>query len=184
MASPSKEDSILELIFGSSPLKHWHFEELLKESGLSRGALDKWLKRYIASGILIKVRERGRYPYFTCGEDNPIYTLKKKQYLLNKLYDSGLFSDILKAKLIKTAILFGSAAKGDWYKGSDIDIFMLGNPEGFDRIKFEKGLRRDIELHMFESEEELKEVKSGMIKNVLNGYLIKGSKLEIAELIL
>ena len=52
MGSPSKEDNLLRIILENSPLKHWHFEEFLKKSQMSRGALNKWLSRYLNEGLL------------------------------------------------------------------------------------------------------------------------------------
>ncbi len=81
----------------------------------------------------------------------------------------------------RTVIIFGSIIKGDWYKDSDIDIFVLGNAGKFDRKIYELKLQRSIELHVFENEEEIKEVRTGLIKNIVNGYIVKGQVQDIAE---
>ncbi|MBU4502546.1 MAG: nucleotidyltransferase domain-containing protein [Nanoarchaeota archaeon] len=175
MGSPSKEEQILELILGNSPLKHWHFEEIVKETNMTRAAINKWLKKYQKEELIKRIKEKGKFPYFTCGTDNPAYKAKKKLYILNKLYQSGLISNIISLKKIKTAIIFGSIARGDWYKSSDIDIFIYGKSKGIDKHKYETKLHRNIELHTFQSKEEIKKVKTGLIKNVINGYIIKGT---------
>ena len=46
MGSPSKENQILEMIFENSPLKHWHFEEFIRETKISRAIVNKWIKKY------------------------------------------------------------------------------------------------------------------------------------------
>lgn len=183
MASPSKEEALLRLILENSPLKHWHFEELLKKAGMSRAALGKWLKRYRKEGLLQRVKEKSRFPYFTAGPDNPVYKAEKKRYLFDKLYESGLITDILRSKGIKVAIVFGSAARGDWYKDSDIDLFVLGNAEDIDRKAYELRLGREIEIHAFGSRAELREVKTGLVNGIVNGYLIKGDIGIFAEVI-
>lgn len=181
MGSPSKEEQILELILGSSSLKHWHFEEIVKKTNMARAAINKWLKKYQKEGLIKRIKEKGKFPYFTCGTDNPIYKAKKKLYILNKLYQSGLISHIISLKKIRTAIIFGSIAKGDWYKDSDIDIFIYGRLKGIDKHKYEIKLHRDIELHIFKSKQEIKKVKTGLIKNIINGYIIKGTIQDFAE---
>ncbi len=181
MASESKEEHLLQALLGNSPLGHWHFQELLKETGMSRGALNKWLKKYTKEGLLKRVKEPGKFPYFTAGEDNPVYKSKKKQYILDKIYESGLIAELLDSDSIQVAIIFGSAARGDWYKGSDIDLFILGDTKGMKKTRYETRLGRDIELHEFASREEVKEVKTGLMKNVINGYLIKGKISDFAE---
>ncbi|MCK4521774.1 MAG: nucleotidyltransferase domain-containing protein [Nanoarchaeota archaeon] len=181
MASPSKEDMILNIILENSPLKHWHFEELVKESNMTRAALNKWIKRFRKEGLIKRVKEKGKFPYFSCGIDNPVYKSRKKHYALNHLYQSGLINHLMSLKKVKTAIIFGSIARGDWYKDSDIDIFIYGETRGMDKYKYELKLRRDIELHIFKSKQEIKKIKTGLIKNIVNGYIVKGSITDFAE---
>ena len=38
-----------------------------------------------------------------------------------------------------------------------------------------------IEMHIFKDENEIKKVKTGLIKNIVNGYVIKGSIQDIVE---
>lgn len=184
MASPSKEDNILKLFFENSPTKHWHFEEILKESGVTRGALNKWLLRYCKEGLLKRVKEKGKFSYFTVGEGNLIYQTRKKIYGIDKLYKSGLVEYLMMRGSVKTAIIFGSYAKGDWYKESDIDIFIYGNISQKEMHDFEDKLSRFIELHIFENKDQIKNVKSGLIQNVTNGHIIKGRIQDFAEVCL
>jgi len=183
MASESKEERLLQALLGNSPLRHWHFQELLKETGMSRGALNKWLKKYSKEGLLKRIKTPGRFPYFTAGEDNPAYKAKKKQYILDRIYESGLITELLDSDSIQVAIIFGSAARGDWYKDSDIDLFILGDSKGMKKSRYETRLKRDIEVHEFSSRKEIKEVKTGLMSNIVNGYLIKGKLSDIAEVV-
>jgi len=43
-------------------------------------------------------------------------------------------------------ILFGSFSRGDWNKSSDIDIFIYGTIDNFDKAHFESVLKHDIQL--------------------------------------
>lgn len=181
MASPSKEEQVLKLILENSPLKHWHFEEIVKQANITRAAANKWLKKYQKGGLLKRVKEKGSFPYFIAGSNNPIYQTKKRIYAINKLYESGLISHLLSLKDAKTVILFGSMAKGDWYKESDIDIFILGKPKEIEKNKYELKLHRDIQLHIFNTKKEINKIKTGLIKNVINGHIIKGSIQDIAQ---
>ena len=181
MASPSKEESILKLILENSPLKHWHFEEMTKESKMTRAAANKWIKKYLKEGLLKREKEKGKYPYFTAGSNNSIYQSKKRIYALEKMYQSGLINHLNSLKKAKTIIVFGSIAKGDWYKDSDIDIFIYGNAEGLEKHKYELKLQKSIEMHVFKNKKELEEVKTGLINNIVNGYIIKGQIQDFAE---
>ncbi len=182
MASESKENDVLKLILETSPTRQWHFEEIVKQAKMTRAVASKWLRKYCEEGLLKRIKENKRFPYFTAGSNNPIYQAKKRIYALEQLYQSGLIAQLANLRNAKTIIIFGSIAKGDWYKDSDIDIFIYGKPEGLEKEKYEKKLKKSIELHVFESKKEIKEVKTGLINNVINGYLIKGQIQDFAEI--
>ncbi len=182
MASPSKEENVLKLILENSPLKEWHFEEIVKESKVTKIVANKWLKKYILEGLIKHVKEKGKFPYFTVGNNNYVYYSFKRIYALEQLHKSGLISKLLSLKTPKTIILFGSMIKGDWYKDSDIDIFIFGNLSDFDKNIYELKLHRNIELHIFKNKKEIEEVKTGLITNIVNGYVIKGQIQDIIEM--
>src|SRR3989344_3583985 len=145
MASPSKEKNVLKLILENSPLKEWHFEELVREAKVTRLVANKWIKKYVSLKLIKRIKERNRFPYYTVGSDNPIYYSLKKLYVLEQFYDSGLISQLLSLRKAKTIILFGSMIKGDWYKDSDIDIFIYGDAIGLNKNLYEVKLNRKIE---------------------------------------
>ncbi len=181
MASPSKEENVLKLILENSPLKEWHFEEIVREAKVTRLVANKWLKKYVSDGLLNHTKEKGKFAYFTVGSNNTIYYSLKRIYALEQLHKSGLIPKLLSLKTAKTIILFGSIVKGDWYKNSDIDIFVFGDISGFDKNIYELKLHKNIELHIFENKEEIEDVKTGLIKNIINGYILKGQIQDFAE---
>lgn len=182
MASPSKEENVLKLILENSPLKEWHFEEIVTEAKVTRLVANKWLKKYVSEDLLQHIKEKGRFPFFTVGSNNTVYYSLKRVYALEQLHKSGLIPKLLSLKKAKTIILFGSIVKGDWYKESDIDIFIFGDISNFDKNFYELKLHKNIELHIFQNKEEIDEVKTGLIKNIINGYVIKGQIQDIAEI--
>ena len=181
MATQSKEEEVLKLILENSPLKEWHFAEIVREAKVTNAVANKWLKKYVKEGLLIKIKEEGKFPFFSVGSNNPVYYSWKRIYALEQFHKSGLISKLLSLKNVKTVIIFGSTIRGDWYKNSDIDIFMYGNPDDFDKNTYEIKLGKTIELHIFENKEKIKEVKTGIIKNIINGYLVKGQVYDIIE---
>lgn len=181
MASPSKEENVLKLILENSPLKEWHFKEIVKEAKATKLVANKWLKKYVSQGLLRHVKEKGKFPYFTVGNNNPFYYSLKRVYALDQLNISGLIPTLLSLKMAKTIILFGSIVKGDWYKDSDIDIFVLGDISDFDKNIYELKLHRNIEMHIFQNRSEIEEVKTGLINNIVNGYVLKGRIQDFVE---
>ncbi len=181
MASLSKENNVLKLILENSPLKEWHFKEITKQAKVTKAVANKWLKKYVAQGLLIRIKKERKFPFFTAGSNNQIYYSAKRIYALEQLYNTGLISKLLSLKNAKTIILFGSIIRGDWYADSDIDIFIHGSSKDFDKNIYESKLKKHIELQVFENKDEINEVKTGLIKNVINGYVLKGQISDIVE---
>ncbi len=179
MASPSKEDNILKLILENSPFREWRFKEMVREAKVTKNVANKWLKKYTKQKLLNSIKKRGRFPCLTVGSNNQVYYSLKRLYALEQIYKSGLIQGLMTIKGAKTIIIFGSMITGFWYRDSDVDLFILGNADGFDKTIYESKLKRNIELHIFENKKELQEVKTGLIKNVINGYLVKGKIQDI-----
>ena len=169
----SKENGMLELFF-DNPTKEWHFEEILKEAKIARSKATGWLKQFIKEGIIHKVKEKGKMPYYMSDHNSAGYQNKKRIFALNRLYESGLLNHLAGLKKAKAVILFGSFSRWDWYKGSDIDIFIYGSPEGLSTAKYELALHRDIQLFICENKKDLKKLGSGLVKNIVKGNLLKG----------
>ncbi len=182
MASPSKENNILSLILEESPMKEWQFGEIVTKAKVTKAVANKWLKKNISNKLLIHIKEYGKFPYYLVGRNNPIYNSQKRIYALEQLHNSGLLPKLISLKGAKTIIIFGSIIKGDWYKNSDIDIFILGNVPNLNKNIYEFKLNRRIELHLVQNKEEIKNIKTGLIKNIANGYLIKGDVQDIIQI--
>lgn len=168
----SKEEKISELFF-DNPTKQFHFEEIIKEAGIARSKADRWLKQFVKEGIIRRVKERGKMPFYISNHENASYRNKKKLFAFNKLYESGLLNHLSMLKA-KTVILFGSFARSDWHKESDIDLFLYGNPEGLKIAEYETKLHRDIQLFICQSKQELNKLGEGLMKNIIKGNIIKG----------
>lgn len=169
----SKEESLLEL-FCENPTREWHFEEILKEAKITRSKADKWLKKFVRDKLIKRIKEKGRMPYYISNYQSPAYQNKKKLFALNQLYKSGFLNHLSSLQKAKIVIIFGSFARWDWYKNSDIDIFIYGDPEGLRLAKYELKLHRDIQLFICRDKEELNKFSIGLIRNIIKGNIIKG----------
>jgi len=169
----SKEENILGLFF-NNPTKHWHFEEIVKEADIVRSKADKWLKRFIKEKLIKRVKERSKMPYYISNYESPDYQNKKRLFALRKLNETGLLNHLSSLEKAKTVILFGSFTRWDWYEGSDIDVFIYGNPKGLSIGKYEMKLHRDIQLFICKDKKELRKLGSGLIRNIIQGDIIKG----------
>ena len=179
MGISSKEEQVLEL-FLNEPAKQWHFSQIVKTAKISEPSANKWLRKLLKENIIQKVKPKGKMPYFIGNFRHDHYQNKKKIYALEKLHASGLLSKLQSLKNTKTIIIFGSFARSDWNTQSDVDIFILGDPEDLRFGTLWKGLgilgkARELQVHTFPSIEEIRKIHSGLMKNVIKGYYVKGS---------
>ena len=98
---------------------------------------------------------------------------------MTKLYESGLITELRSLEKAKAVVIFGSFARGDWHTKSDIDVFIYGNPGKF---KFgTMALWREVQVQVCKNKKEIKEIRSGLMKNVIKGMFIKGNITDLAE---
>ena len=169
----SKEENVLGLFF-NNPAREWHFEEILKEAKITRSKADRWLKQFIKEGMVRRIKEQGKMPYYTVNYDSHSYKNRKKLFALGKLYDSGFLNHLASLPKAKTVIIFGSFARSDWYADSDIDLFIYGEPEGLELAKYEIKLHRGIQVFACHNNKELSKFGEGLLKNIVKGNLVKG----------
>ena len=170
----SKENQIMELFF-ENPTKEWHFEEIVKKTKIARSKVNNWLKKFVKSTLIRRIKKRDKMPYYLGNYDSPEYKNKKKIFALSKLYESGLLNHLDSLQKAETIIIFGSFSRSDWYENSDIDIFIYGDPEGLKIVNYELKLHRNIQLFICNGKKELMKLGKGLIRNIIKGNLIKGN---------
>lgn len=169
----SKEQNILKLFF-NEPTRQWHFEEILKEARLSRPQANSWLKKFLKQNLIIRIKPKKRMPYYLANYDDANYQTKKKLFALTQLENSGLLAHLTELQKKATIILFGSMARWDWHKESDIDLFVYGNAGGLRLGKYELKLGRDIQLFECKTKKDLSRFTDGLLKNIIKGNIIIG----------
>lgn len=175
----SKEEKILELFF-EEPTKHWHFENIMKTAKVSRAKAGKWLKKLAKERIIRHIKPEGKMPYFQGDFESPAYRSRKRLFSLSMLQTSGFLSHLMSLPKAKTVIIFGSFVRADWYKDSDIDVFIYGSDEGLDIQKYRSTLRREIQVFAAESVMDLEKFGPGLLRNILEGIIVKG-KIDFVE---
>ena len=170
----SKEENIIELFF-ENPTREWHFEEIVNEVKIARSKANNWLKKLIKERLIKRIKKKGKMPYYTGNYNFSEYKIRKKLFALNKLYKSGLLSHLTSLQKAKSIILFGSFSRSDWYKNSDVDIFIYGNPKGLRIANYELKLHRNIQLFICQNKKQLSKLGEGLIRNIIKGNLLKGN---------
>jgi len=178
MGKPSMEENIL-LLFFEQPTRHWHFKDIKAKVPIADNKISRWLKIFRAQNLITRVKPKKRMPYYISNCEDPNYQNKKRIFALKKLYETGFLNHLSALKKAKTVIIFGSFVRWDWHKDSDIDLFIYGDPEGLDAAKYWPKLHKQVQTHAFQNLKQIKKIRSGLLKNVLKGYLVKGSMDEL-----
>ena len=169
-----KEKENLKELFFNYSTKHWHFEELIKKSRLSRAQTNEWLKKLIKDKIIKKVKKKGKMPYYLSNYKSTRFNTQKKIYALRKFEKTGLLEHLASLKKSKTVTIFGSFARSDWHNESDIDLFIYGNADDFEQSYYEKILGREIQLFNYKDKKGLKKLRPEVLSNIVAGIHIKG----------
>ncbi len=122
--------SLLEM-FLSSPESEFYQSEVSKKSGLSRATSLKWLGKLVELNILLRSR-KAKTVFYELNLENSV--VKQLKILLNvaKIYGClGEFRDT-KAEVY----LYGSVARGEDTKESDVDILILGKLDSGMKVRF------------------------------------------------
>lgn len=169
------EEKIKALFFNET-LRRWHFEDIVRQSKISRERANHFLKELLKEKFIKKIKQKRKMPYYIADRDSSKFRSEKRLYGLKILEQTGLFEHINSLEDVKTAILFGSFARGDWNKSSDVDIFIYGNAKYFDKGKLETKIKREIQLFNYQNSRKMKkELDLKLIPNIIKGFNIKGS---------
>lgn len=120
---------------------------------------------------LLKKEPEKIYINYLANKESKLFIELSRIYWSNNLKD--LINYLNKELITPVIILFGSFAKAEIKKDSDIDlaVFSISNKKT-NLDNFEKKLGRKIQLFQFKSREDIKNKE--LLNNILNGYKISG----------
>ncbi|MFH1768346.1 MAG: nucleotidyltransferase domain-containing protein [Candidatus Omnitrophota bacterium] len=162
MKIPAKNTGKLLALFFSNPEKSFYMREIGRILGKKPGTFQRTLNNMVSEGIL-----QSEY------KTNSRYFKANKKYFLYKEFKSIVskttgIQDSIKEVLnkigkVKFAFIYGSFAKNKEKSISDIDIFVVGNPDENLLIreldKLEERLQREINYKLYSTELFKKDVK-------------------------
>lgn len=137
MLIPARRIKILE-VFSGDPFREVHLREIARLSKVSRSNVDVALRQFVeegmfkkqkvsnmtffrpvlSNGVLLKIFE-----YLELEKRDLFFERNKKIARLLRKYTEDLLN--LSGRRIQMIVLFGSVARGEWTKGSDIDILAV-----------------------------------------------------------
>ena len=137
MLIPDKRKKILEVFF-KNPFQEVHLREAVRLSGVSRNNVDNSMRLFVKEDMF-KRREISNMVFFKPNLENEellkifeflelekrkdFYGKNKKIARLLRKYSDTIVD--LSDKKIQIVILFGSVARGDWTKDSDVDMLAV-----------------------------------------------------------
>lgn len=147
-----------------------------RRADLSHTSVKKHLETLEEEGLIEtrEVRAGGKsYPVYLASRENERYKHYKSVDMISRIRESGLLQKLIEDAMPDCIVLFGSAARGEDVKNSDIDLYLQCEEKELDLTKFEDSLKRNIQLH-FKPDfvTYSKELKNNIINGtVLHGYL-------------
>lgn len=162
-------------VFFENPSKKFNLKEISILLNLAHTSVKNELDFLIKQKFILvnfELRGKRKFPYYFTNISNNDFIKFKRLYNLFLLFDSGII-EFLKNKIMPNSIiLFGSFFRGEDLEDSDIDLFVESEIKNIDLKKFEKKLKRKINLN-FNSD--INNLKKPFLNNLINGIVLYGS---------
>lgn len=118
---------ILSLLYGHTS-EEYYLRQIVRITGAGIGPVQRELKQLTEVGIILR-RVHGRQVYYQANSNSPIF--REMKSLITKT--SGVVDTISSvlapiAENIELAFIFGSFARGEERRSSDIDLIFVGTP--------------------------------------------------------
>jgi len=160
-------------VFVDEPLKIHYIKEISRKINLAPTSVKKHVQNLENSQIIRK--EKGeRFEGYKANRESENFTFYKKIFNLIKIKESELIEDLVRSFYPKAIILYGSYARGEDVKESDIDLLIISKKGKLkDYKKFEKILKRNIHIII---EENINRLHKNLRLEISNGLILYGYK--------
>jgi len=156
--------------FLDHPLKKFYIREISRKIKLAPTSVKIHVEKLRESN-LIKENTEDIFKYYTANFDSENFRFYKKINTLIKIQESGILEYIDNQLSPDTIILFGSAAKGEDNYESDMDLYVQTERKEIKLEKYEKKLKRKIQLFIYK---DVKEAPKELRNNIINGIKLGG----------
>lgn len=171
------KSKVLKEIFNSYP-DSLHIRLLARKTGLNQNTIINITNKLAEEKIITREKDNETNKVSIKGNrDNPMFLVRRKLFNIERVYESGIVDYLNDSLHYPAIILFGSFAKAENRKGSDIDLFIISDDKTMPDIsQFEERLGAGIEVFIHTKKEfnELKKTSKELINNVMNGFILSG----------
>jgi len=183
--------SVLGLFF-TRPDECFHLREVVRLTCGGMGAVQRELASLAGAGLLTRDARPGRLVEYAANQASPVF-----QELRSLVIKTVGLADVLRAALaplaeqIRIALVFGSFARAEHHRGSDVDLLVISDVIRFDDLvarlqPAERQLGRDVNPILYSAREFRRKLAEGnpFLRRVLGGQrvLLIGSNDELAAL--
>lgn len=182
--------AVLSLLYSHSD-EAFYVRHILRAAAAGHGAVQRELKKLSDAGVINRTL-RGKQVYYQANKRCPIFT-ELKSLIVKTAGSSDLLRNALAplADRIDVALIYGSLARGEENRSSDIDVLIIGDVsfaevvENFQQAQ--ETLAREINPAVYPPVEFRAKVAQGhhFLKNILSGdrlFLI-GDQHELSRLV-
>jgi predicted nucleotidyltransferase len=160
--------------FFIKPMEEYSLVDISRDVKLAHTSVKKNLNDLVKLKLInetIKKKGSRKFPVFKANVENEIFKTYKKIYNITSLFESGIIKTIDEKLAPKAIVLFGSYLDGEDTETSDIDIFVECKKENIRLEKFERILKRKIELHF---NDDFLSYPKELKNNIINGMVLSG----------
>ena len=148
----TKNKAELLRIFFTNPEQSFYMQEIGRALGKKPGVFQRSLNNFVEEGILESER-RANARYFWVNKDYHLYQELKSIVFKTSGVGPSIADILTKIKGVSFAFIYGSYAKGNEHKTSDIDIMIIGNINEAIFIskldQLEKQIKREINYNLY-----------------------------------
>jgi predicted nucleotidyltransferase len=163
----------LLLLFFSNPEKKYYIRQLERLISFPASNISTELKRLNKSN-LFNIEKVGGIVFHQINRNHPIYNELKSIIFKTIGIEGGIRNALNSISGIEYAFIFGSYASGKEREMSDIDLFVIGNPD-MDLLsdvlsRFEDLVQRSINYHLYSLEDWIRQQRenNSFIENIKN----------------
>ncbi len=159
-------------VFFDDPEANFQLREISRKARIAATSTKLHLKALSGQGLIgIKSHGVRKYPIYFANRTNDEFRLLKRINTVLMISYSGLLDYLADNCMPDAIVLFGSAARGEDTKDSDLDLFLLCGEKKLDLKGFEKALGRKISIFY---SEDFGKLSNELKNNIINGIVLKG----------
>jgi predicted nucleotidyltransferase len=161
-------------VFYDFPTQEHYLKGISRDIGMAHTSVKTRLNELKKIGIIKEeVRKKGKrsFPIYRADLSSAVYRKHKAASNHLSLIGTGIIEFLQNQTMPKTIVFFGSYQKGEDTEGSDIDLFIQAEESDLDVGKFEKKMRRKIQLHF---KKDFNSYPPELKNNIINGIVLQG----------